>query len=163
MFTIQHYLQTCRTTTFLLLQHLMYNDHQCFLQIFTDNKLLVANQMKYRSEITGFLENPSLNDIEKSFYDPEIGNVAGNIYELTNDSNHTLSSISGDYYENFSLCFSTNPKEYEVCKESLKIEDVKNIFKQFFNNDLNWYAKYEWKLKQHSKLNKLVNKIFKKT
>lgn len=32
--------------------------------------------MKLHSEVTGILENPSLQDIKKSFDDPEFGDVA---------------------------------------------------------------------------------------
>lgn len=103
--------------------------------------------MKLESNTIGNVSDPTPDHIHAAFHDDR-EDVAGNIYVLRRDDGTYLSSVSGDYFEDFSLVRGDRTDCYEVCTDALTRDEVVECFQSFWLNRTDIFARYDWKTEQ---------------
>ena len=105
--------------------------------------------MRLESNTIGNVDDPTEDDIHRSFHD-DWEDVAGNVYTLYLDDGTSISSISGHALRNFSLSLGDGSRTVRVCTTPLTRDEVRAFFIRRFQGDQSWISELQWKTERAS-------------
>ena len=99
--------------------------------------------MKLVTNTIGTIENPSVEDIRRSFHD-DMEDVAGNLYALYKENGDSIHSISGHMLQKFSLSISDPNAKTKTVSRGLRRDSVEEYFVCFYLGDDSWKSELQW-------------------